>query len=87
MGRVGKSKEIALYWRIRPKISRVRQTLTDSVPSHPKAILDHENIRVSFLWTTLWRVLKSLASRLAPTAWWKRNRARETAIGKMPDSL
>jgi hypothetical protein len=46
----------------RPKISRLRQTLTRDSPIHPKPILYHENIRVSFLWTMLWGV--SQASRL-----------------------
>jgi hypothetical protein len=47
---------------IRPKISRLRQSLTGGGPSHPKAFLYHEYIRVSFLWTTLWGNLGTLES-------------------------
>jgi hypothetical protein len=51
---LGSQRALPLYWRIKWIISRLRQTLTGSRPIHPKPILYHENIRVSFLWTTLW---------------------------------
>jgi hypothetical protein len=53
---LGSQRRLALYWRIRRIISRLRQILTGCRPIHLKPILYHENIRVSFLWTTLWEV-------------------------------
>jgi hypothetical protein len=52
---LGSQRGLTLYCGIRSIISRLRQTLTGSFPIHPKPILYHKNIRVSFLWTTLWK--------------------------------
>jgi hypothetical protein len=52
---LGRQRICPLLGMIRPKFTRLRQTLTGDSPSHPKPFLNHRNILVSFLWTTLWR--------------------------------
>jgi hypothetical protein len=60
---LGSQRICLLQGRIRPKISRLRQTLNGDDPIPPTEILHHENIRVSFLWTTLWNTSGAMRRR------------------------
>src|SRR3954451_22285876 len=60
MGKLGPSKTFPSLLRPSRKNCPFPQILTEGWPIQPKAILYHEDIRFSFLWTTLWKVRRAL---------------------------